>query len=116
MKCPTHDIEMIRRQTKYGPLHVCLDEECSMMKWGDGPDTTPADAETREIRHLAHQIFDKLWIDGHMTRTEAYMELSSHLRRLPALNHIGLFDVATCEKVIEFAEAEQRRILSEKFE
>ena len=88
-----------------------------MMKWGNSRLTTPSDTGTRAARHAAHEIFDKLWQDKHMTRHHAY----NRLRRCLGLKtldetHIGLFGKRQCEATIEFANKEQMRILTDKFQ
>ena len=115
INCPNHKKPMIRRLTQYGPMHICTFNNCDMMKWGDGPETTPADSDTRGMRHVTHGVFDKLWRDGHMTRAQAYEFLSSHLKILPCLTHIGIFDIKQCNATIFFAEQMQRKILLENF-
>ena len=115
VKCPTHNRLMLRRATQYGPLYICTFNNCDMMKWGDTSLTTPADTKTRDARHQAHVVFDKLWQDEHMDRSRAYAELAEALDKHTRDTHIGLFDVKECEAVVRFAHCKQRVILSEKF-
>ena len=114
--CPTHKTPMLRRSTQYGPMYICTENGCDMLKWGDSSLTTVADSKTREARHAAHETFDKLWQDKHMTRNHAYNRLRKCLG-LKTLDetHIGLFGIRQCEATIEFGNKEQRRILMEKF-
>lgn len=113
--CPIHKQPMLRRVTQYGPMYICTEDGCDMMKWGDSELTTPADANTRASRHVAHGIFDKLWQDKHMLRKKAYTELSDWLDKHPRDTHIGLFTVDECNATVKYAEYKQKQILLEKF-
>ncbi|WP_218065758.1 zinc-finger-containing protein [Escherichia coli] len=58
-----------------------------------------ANAELRLAKSAAHREFDPLWKSGGMTRKQAYQWLSKQLG-IPVENcHIGMFDVATCQRV-----------------
>jgi len=113
--CPIHKQPMLRRATQYGPMYICTVDGCDMLKWGDSENTTPADTETRSRRHAAHQVFDKLWQDGHMTRDAAYEMLAGRMRLTRSQTHIGLFDRNQCDGTVQFAHNVQWRILLEKF-
>ncbi len=115
INCPNHKKPMLRRLTQHGPMHICTFNNCDMMKWGDGPETSPADSDTRQRRHVTHGIFDKLWRDGHMTRNQAYGLLAEHLGLDERRSHIGLFDIIRCNETISFAERMQKKILLENF-
>lgn len=70
---------------------------------------TLAQAPTREARKRAKAIFTKLWqrSGGHaMTRSEAYLWLAQRLGLPPRQCHIGWFNVATCEQVVEICAKE----------
>lgn len=71
--CPTCRQPALRTETKYGPRNDC----CGLWSWGD---KQLVDADTHEARKMAHAVFDPLWQDGHMTRTEAYRELRRTMR------------------------------------
>ena len=115
MKCPEHKAEMLRRQTQYGPLHICTVDDCTVMKWGDSANTTPANKQTREARHAAHVIFDRLWQDGHVRRSWAYTELARRMKITRDAAHIGLFNIAECDWVIRISNDMQREILMRRF-
>lgn len=70
----------------------------------DRPKGSLADAPTREARKRAHAAFDPLWIKAKShrskTRRHAYKWLSSALGIPAEQTHIGMFDVAMCEKVV----------------
>lgn len=113
--CPTHKTPMIRRPTKWGPLYICTEVDCDIMKWGDSARTSPADRNTRARRHAAHEIFDRLWKEGHISRDVAYDKLAKHLGLLACETHIGLFGISQCEETIQFANQMQKKILLERF-
>lgn len=61
---------------------------------------TLANQELRICRRVAHDVFDKLWKDEHMTRKDAYGWLA-HALGLPVKDaHIAMFDLDLCKKVI----------------
>ena len=61
----------------------------------------PGNQATKEARIRAHAIFDKLWKGTTTSRTSAYRWLEFELGLQPGTAHIGAFDIAMCEKVIE---------------
>ncbi|MEG9741631.1 zinc-finger-containing protein [Enterobacter roggenkampii] len=58
-----------------------------------------ANAELRLAKSAAHRDFDPLWKSGEMTRKQAYQWLSNQLGIPSESCHIGMFDVATCQRV-----------------
>ena len=60
-----------------------------------------ADAELRAAKQAAHAAFDPLWRGGGMKRKDAYYQLSKALGIPFGDCHIGMFDVATCKRVVE---------------
>ena len=60
-----------------------------------------ANAEVRRWRTTAHQLFDELWQSKAMSRAEAYTWMASTLRLRPDQCHIGAFDVALCQALVE---------------
>jgi ssDNA-binding Zn-finger/Zn-ribbon topoisomerase 1 len=61
----------------------------------------PGDQATKDARVRAHNIFDKLWKGTTFKRGRAYRWLEFELKLQPGTAHIGSFDIAMCEKVIE---------------
>lgn len=61
-----------------------------------------ADAELRRAKSAAHAAFDPLWQakGRRLTRSAAYAWLARELGIKPADCHIGMFDVATCNRVV----------------
>lgn len=50
-------------------------------------------------RMAAHDAFDPLWKEGHMTRSEAYAWLAEKLGIRKSDCHMVNFDQATCQQV-----------------
>lgn len=63
-----------------------------------------ANAETRLARIAAHTAFDQLWQSGDMRRGDAYRWLAGQLGIPRKKCHIGNFDVARCQRVVEAAQ------------
>jgi HD superfamily phosphohydrolase YqeK len=59
-----------------------------------------ANAELRKYKQAAHDVFDLIWKDHHMERSEAYSWLSHQLGIEPDYTHMGMFDVEQCKQVI----------------
>jgi hypothetical protein len=63
---------------------------------------TLADCPMRAARRRAKDAFNPLWQNGQMTRGDAYVWLANRLG-IPRVEecHIGWFDIATCERVVD---------------
>jgi hypothetical protein len=62
-----------------------------------------ANPDLRKWKIEAHKYFDMLWKKEFMTRTEAYKWLSEWLEIPAEYTHIGMFDIKTLKKVIEYS-------------
>lgn len=86
-------------------IYLCTNAECRAFVHCHPGSSTPlgtmADSATRRLRKLAHHVFDKLWKDGEMTRSDAYTWLAERLGIQRDQCHIGLFDAAQCQRVID---------------
>jgi hypothetical protein len=60
-----------------------------------------ANAELRKAKIAAHAAFDPLWRNGSMKRKAAYAWLGRQLGIKTQDTHIGEFDVATCQRVVQ---------------
>ena len=61
-----------------------------------------ANAELRRARLQAHAVFDARWrTNGGKTRKDAYTWLGETLGLPPNQCHIGMFDLKTCQRVIQ---------------
>lgn len=63
-----------------------------------------ANHELRRAKQAAHTSLDFLWNTGTMSRKEAYQWLAGAMNIPSKGCHIGMFDVAQCEKVVESVE------------
>ena len=66
----------------------------------------PGNKETKLARIRAHKVFDVLWQDKLMTRGQAYSWMQKRMQLTKGEAHFSKFDVAECEKVIEFVKAD----------
>lgn len=63
-----------------------------------------ATSELREKKKSAHKVFDKLWREGEMSRSEAYLWLADRMNIQPKYCHIGMMNIEECEQVIGYCE------------
>lgn len=83
----------------------CISEDCDSYV-GVHPNTdiplgTLATFEMREARKDAKAAFNPLWQSGEMKRSEAYTWLASQLGIPVGECHIGWFDEAQCNRVLD---------------
>lgn len=80
--------------------------------WGNGtrPKGTLADEQTRRARRAAHAAFDPFWQEGDLSRRKAYAWLAESLGLSVEETHLGAFDVATCQRVIELCVARRSQL------
>lgn len=71
-----------------------------------------ANKPLRDARIAAHAAFDPLWQSGRMKRSAAYRWLAETLGIEPTETHIGMFDEATCARVVEAVRTVDRRVLA----
>lgn len=64
-----------------------------------------ANAQLRKWKMKAHAAFDPLWRDGPMTRHEAYVWMQTALGISKEAAHIGKFDVAQCQALVDKVDA-----------
>lgn len=69
------------------------------------PMGTLANGDLRHMRILAHQAFNRLWMEGYMEKGEAYRWLQLQLHLPESMAHIAMFSEYLCERVIELCEA-----------
>ena len=124
MKCPycgteakLDDSAVVYRKS-YGPIWICGQFPKCDSYVGCHPGThTPlgrmANAELRHAKMAAHQAFDVLWKDKqtkNLTRNQvrniAYRWLASNLEIKFEDCHIGMFDVETCQRVVQVCKKE----------
>ena len=99
------------RGSRYGPFYGCEKYPActgSHKAHKDGsPMGIPANAETKQARIKAHDAFDRLWFDK-AGREKAYFWLANKLDQTEDECHIGRFDIATCQKVVDACKGVRR--------
>jgi len=92
-----------RKDLAHKPIWRCdpCDAHVGCHPKTDNPLGRPSNRGLRASKRAAHEIFDRIWKKGSMTRSEAYKWLSQQLGTDPVHTHIGYFDQALCSKVIE---------------
>lgn len=73
------------------------------------PFGTLANKPLRELRYRTHAHFDQIWQAGIMSRKDAYAWLAAELGLKVRDTHIGMFDVAMCQKVIDAIKCARNR-------
>jgi len=106
--CPECGAAMTLRKSRYGLFYGCTRyPECKAAHSAHAatgePLGTPADAGTKQWRIRAHAAFDTLWRGpgAFMSRPVAYRWMWETLGLARDGAHIGLFDQAQCERLIE---------------
>jgi len=103
-----------------------FDDNFDRIVFGDGPRRrrqprqqygTPAEpgSPLARARIAAHNAFDPLWQSGKMTRTAAYSELARRLGIPKHRAHMQLFDIATCERVVQLFLVDEFETLDDDF-
>jgi ssDNA-binding Zn-finger/Zn-ribbon topoisomerase 1 len=106
LPCPECDGRLLRKKAKGDkPFYGCENWPRCRGSHGAHPDGSPlgipADAETKRMRHAAHEVFDSLWKEGPLTRKGAYVWMRQALGMTVDEAHIGNFDIATCKRLIK---------------
>ena len=110
VKCPYCDNDAVfvkgskiypHRPDLYGKkFYLCSPCDAYVGCHSDGkPLGRLANRQLRKAKMQAHAVFDPLWKDGPLSRTEAYRWLSKAMGLHPDETHIGMFDVGQCLKV-----------------
>ena len=88
----------------YGMIYLCrqCDAYVGCHGNGDTPKGRLANAELRRWKIAAHAAFDPLWKYGKFKhrRNAAYAWLAGKMGLPQEKTHIGMFDVAECQRVI----------------
>lgn len=91
----------------YGMIYLCRPCDayvgCHGNGKGDSPKGRLANAELRRWKIAAHNAFDPLWKFGTFRgrRNSAYAWLAEQMGLPKEKTHIGMFDVAECQQVIQ---------------
>ena len=68
-----------------------------------------ASKELREARAKAYAVFERIWIERHLTRSSAYKWLCARLKISENESDISLFDMNMCERLIEIGKIQNKR-------
>ena len=90
--CPRCGSRARAVETQYGIRH----DHCGLWSWGGAPLVS---AGTHEARKAAHAAFDRIWKEGHMSRSEAYRQLAAQMKMKHKDCHIKLMDERTARRV-----------------
>lgn len=89
----------------YGMIYLCRNclAYVGVHKGTDKPLGRLANAELRYWKQRAHAVFDPLWQRGRFRgrRNDAYNWLSQKMGLPIEQTHIGMFDVAECQRAIQ---------------
>lgn len=91
----------------YGMIYLCRPCDayvgCHGNGKGDSPKGRLANAELRRWKIAAHNAFDPLWkfVPFRGRRSSAYAWLAEQMGLPKEKTHIGMFDVAECQQVIQ---------------
>lgn len=95
----------------YGMIYLCRPCDayvgCHGNGKGDSPKGRLANAELRRWKIAAHNAFDPLWRFGPFRgrRNIAYAWLAEQMGLPKEKTHIGMFDVAECQQVIQICKS-----------
>lgn len=64
-----------------------------------------ANRELRKTRRVAHAVFDRLWKEGNLNRSEAYAWMAQQMRLPKEKAHIGMFTVDQCRRLVNLVAA-----------
>lgn len=90
--CPTCGNFAKQAPGKFGIKSTC----CGLWSWGGKP---LVDRETHFNRINAHNVFDKLWKEGYMTRGNAYQWLQQRMG-MQEQPHMAEMSASQCAKVM----------------
>lgn len=114
IKCPYCGRNAVLQKSSYVYGERARDEEyvyvCSAFPKCDAyvgvhkgtfkPKGTLANGDLRHKRICAHRIFEKIWLNGIMTKKEAYRWLQYRMGLTSEEAHIGYFSDYRCDEVI----------------
>lgn len=110
LTCPMCGAPMVLRKSSWGLMYGCSTFPVCKATHSAHPDGkplgTPATPEVKAARIRAHTAFDQLWQKNEfskrtpMERGEAYAWLRKAMALTEETGHIGMFDLAQCEKLI----------------
>ena len=97
------DDSIVYHGNSYGMIYYCPGCQAwvGVHKGTDKPKGRLANAELRNMRRIAHAVFDRIWRENRQfTRKKAYKWLSEQMGLPEELTHIAMFDVDQCNQCI----------------
>ncbi len=85
----------------YGMIWDCRPCDAYVGVHRNAPLGRLANKELRGWKVKAHAAFDPLWTQGGMKRRDAYAVMQRLMGMTPDQAHIGKFDVADCQRLVE---------------
>lgn len=67
-------------------------------------------SDVRKARKDAHDTFDLIWLERHLSRDQAYIWLAGEMGMSGEKCHISLFDIGLCEAVEWLARRKLRQL------
>lgn len=123
IRCPYCGSTAILKNSSYiygpgarqGKVYVCsryptCDAHVGVKPGTTLPNGTLANKSLRQKRIQAHQVFDQIWLQGILTRNQAYLWASDKLGVPMREMHIGSFDIYRCNQLIQ----ESKKVLNHK--
>lgn len=107
LSCPECGSLMQLKPSRFGLFYGCSRWRETGCKGSHGahadgtPLGIPADEATKRARMRAHAVFNRLYEDGLMTRSEAYGWLQRNMQLSAEEAHIGRFTEEQCRRLIE---------------
>lgn len=96
---------MVLRRSAHGPFYGCSRFPDCRATHGAHPDGqplgVPGTRATKDARISAHAVFDRLWENGQMSRSQAY----AWMRDATGFSHIARLDESQCAELIRAIEA-----------
>jgi len=101
--CPNCGESAELKLNNYGYYYFCkaCDTSVGCHPGTERPLGIMANKELRLLRSAAHKAFDPLWTRNIMSRKKAYAWLAKKLKITVFECHIGMFNIKTCNRVIE---------------
>lgn len=101
-------------ERSYGPIWICWKCQAWVGVHENSPRYQPlgrlANRRLRMAKSAAHAALDPLWKRGLMTRKGAYAWLAEQMNLPVKRTHIGWFDEAQCQRVIDHVKAYRARL------
>lgn len=97
------DSAVLYNGVSYGNIYYCTNCNASVgvHKGTNKPLGTLANSALKLKRREAHNVFDGWWRARRMNRTKAYEWLAEQMKLPVYQTHIGQFDMAQCDQVVQ---------------